>query len=122
MSSERYRATTVAGGAIGVLGAILPWVATGGYELDVHSLYALVACAGIVALGVGEWSRRSQYVVAVLAAVTTGLALEAVTDFASNGPPAGVPAMTSSPGAGAYLALAGGVLALVGVALDRFAD
>jgi hypothetical protein len=120
MGSERYRALTVAGGAVGVLGAILPWMAAGGYELDVHSVYALVACAGVVTVAVGEWSRRTQFAVGVLAAVTTGLALEAITDFASDGPPPGPPVTTSSPGVGAYLALAGGALALAGVALARY--
>ncbi|WP_323677534.1 hypothetical protein [Halorubellus sp. PRR65] len=119
MSSERYRAAAVAGGALGVLGAVLPWVAAGGFELDVHSVYALVACAAVVAVAVGDWSRRSQLAVGVLAAVTTALALEAITDFASDGPPPGTPVATSSPGVGAYLALAGGILALAGVALAR---
>lgn len=121
MSSERYRAATVAGGALGVLGALLPWVAAAGLELDVHSVYALVASAVVVAVAVGEWSRRSQYAVGALAAVTAGLALEAITDFASDGPPPGAPVAASSPGVGAYLALAGGALALAGVALARYA-
>jgi hypothetical protein len=119
MPSERYRAVTVAGGALGVLGAVLPWVAAGGFELDAHSVYALVACTAVVGVAVGEWSRHSQAFLAVLAALTAGLALEAITDFAKDGPPPGVAAaVTSAPGVGAYLALLGGVLALSGIVLN----
>ena len=106
----------VAGGAVGVLGAALPWVVGVGFELDVYSVYALVASAAVVAVAVGTWSRRTQLVAGVLAAVTTGFALEAIVDFAGDGPPPGIVAGTSTPGVGAYLALAGGAIALAGAA------
>lgn len=109
----------VAGGAVGVLGAALPWVVGVGFELDVYSVYALVTSAAVVAVAVGTWSRRTRFVAGVLAAATTAFALEAIVDFASDGPPPGVLAGTSTPGAGAYLALAGGVLALAGATLAR---
>jgi len=121
MSSERYRAATVAGGAIGVLGAVLPWMATRGFELDVASAAALLASAALVVLAVVHWTRRSRYAVGALAAVVVALALEAITGFASDGPPAGVPAVEATPGVGAYVALLGAALALAGVALDALA-
>ncbi|NHN43516.1 hypothetical protein G9C85_18005 [Halorubellus sp. JP-L1] len=122
MSSERYRAATVAGGAIGVLGSVLPWVAAGVFELDVNSVYALVASALVVVVAVGYWTSRSRYVVGALAGVVAALALEAITNFASSGPPSVVPAVDTGPGIGAYVALLGGALALAGVALDVLAD
>ena len=116
MASDRHRVAVVAGGAVGVLGAALPWVVGVGFELDVYSVYALVASTAVVAVAVGTWSRRTQLVAGVLAAVTTGFALEAIVDFAGDGPPPGIVAGTSTPGVGAYLALAGGAIALAGAA------
>jgi hypothetical protein len=119
MPSEQHRVTVVAGGAVGVLGATLPWVVGVGFELDVYSVYALAASAAVVTVAVGTWSRRTQLVTGALAAATTGFALEAIVDFAGDGPPPGIVVGTSTPGVGAYLALAGGVLALAGATLAR---
>lgn len=125
MGSERYRAVTVAGGAISVLGSVLPWVAAAGLELselNVSSVFVLLAGTGVVALAITRWERTTQYGIAVLGAVVFGLALEAITDFAGDGPPGGMPptdAATPDPGIGAYLALLGGLLVVAGVALER---
>lgn len=126
MASERYRAVTVTGGAISVLGALLPWLAEEGIhltKLNVSSVFVLLAGAGVVALAITKWKRTIQYVIGVLGAIVIGLALEAITDFAGDGPPGGMPPTTTptpDPGIGAYLALLGGVLVVIGVALERF--
>lgn len=126
MPSERYRAVTVAGGALSVVGAVLPWVASAGLEiteLNVNSFLVLLAGAGVVALAITRWERTTQYGIAALGAVVFGLALDAIVDLAGDGPPSGMPADTvpPEPGIGAYVALLGGLLVVIGVALERYA-
>lgn len=121
MSSERYRALAVAGGATAVLGSVLPWVATGSLELNVSSVFALVAGAAAVTVTIARWERSTQFLVAALGATAFALALEAITDFLGDGPPGGVPAPAPDPGIGAYVTLLGGLAVVAGVALERFA-
>jgi hypothetical protein len=119
MPSERHRVAVVAGGAVGVLGAALPWVAGVGFELDVYSVYALVSSTAVVTVAVGTWSRRTQLVAAVLAAVTTAFALEAIADLASDSPHRTSTPPPVRPASARTSALWGDALALGGGALAR---
>lgn len=122
MYSERCRALTVAGGATTVLGAVLPWVASGSLELHANSTVALLAGAAVVTIAIARWDRPTQYAVGAFGVVALALVVEALTDVLGDGPPPGVPVATPTPGLGAYLTIAGGVLVLAGVALERLTD